>query len=161
MAKNKTPVTSAIRLLRQKNVPFIEHLYNYEEHGGTAVCARELQVDEHAVIKTLVMEDERGRPLIMLMHGDCEVSTKSLARALGTKQILPCTPANAQRITGYQVGGTSPFGTRNTLEIYMEETILQLPTIYINGGKRGFLIEMAPKDLQNILHPTLVKTATG
>jgi Cys-tRNA(Pro) deacylase len=161
MAKDKTPVTPAVRLLRQKNIPFVGRLYAYEEHGGTAVCARELGVDEHAVIKTLIMQDDRGEPLVVLMHGDRQVSTKALARSIGVKQIDPCDPATANRHTGYLVGGTSPFGTRKNLPVYMEETILSLPFVYINGGKRGFLLEMTSQDVQRVLQPTLVQAAMG
>lgn len=157
MAKDKTPVTPAIRLLRQAKVPFVPHLYAYEERGGTAVSARELGVDEHRVIKTLVMEDDGGRPLIVLMHGDREVSTKELARCLGAKSVQPCPPAVADRHSGYQVGGTSPFATRKAMPVYWEETISGLPTIFVNGGKRGFLVELAPADLERLLQPTPVK----
>ena len=159
MAKDKFPITPAVRLLRHKKIDFIGHLYDYEEHGGTAVCARELHVDEHSVIKTLIMQDDRGEPLVVLMHGDRQVSTKSLARSMGVKQITPCDPAAAHRHTGYLVGGTSPFGTRKHLPVYMEESILSLPVVYINGGKRGFLLEMTPQDVQQVLQPTLVQAA--
>jgi Cys-tRNA(Pro) deacylase len=157
MAKQKLPVTPAIRLLRQQRVPFTGHCYAYEDHGGTAVCARELQVDEHAVIKTLIMEDNHRRPLIVLMHGDREVSTKKLARLLSVKHVAPCDPRTADRHSGYQVGGTSPLGTRKTMPVYMEESILAQPIIYINGGRRGFLLAMAPADLVRVLRPTLVQ----
>jgi Cys-tRNA(Pro) deacylase len=157
MAKDKFPVTPAIRVLRQEKVAFSHHLYNYEERGGTAVSARELGVDEHSVIKTLVMEDENKQPLIILMHGDMEVSTRQLARTIGAKTISPCTPDVANRHSGYQVGGTSPFGTRRKMPVYMEETILDLPMIYINGGGRGFLVEMDPKDLMRVLEPITVQ----
>ncbi|MEZ4483782.1 MAG: Cys-tRNA(Pro) deacylase [Syntrophotaleaceae bacterium] len=160
MAKSKIPVTPAIRLLRQQKVPFIGHCYPYEEHGGTAVCARELQVDEHAVIKTLILEDEHQAPLVMLMHGDRQVSTKKLARALGVKQIAPCLPETAQKHSGYQVGGTSPLGTRKAMPVYIERSILQLPTIYLNGGKRGFLVEVSPDDICRLLSPVPVDAAT-
>jgi Cys-tRNA(Pro) deacylase len=159
MAKNKQPVTPAIRMLRKHKVPFTGHLYNYEEHGGTAVCARELQVDEHAVIKTLILETDQGDPLIVLMHGDREISTKELARLLGVKQIAPCAPQTANRHSGYQVGGTSPFGTRKDMPVYMEETIAELPIIYINGGKRGFLVAMTPRDVIKVLQPAMVQVA--
>lgn len=159
MAKQKHPVTPAIRMLRQHDVPFTGHLYPYEDHGGTAVCARELQVDEHAVIKTLILETDAGEPLIVLMHGDREVSTKELARVLGVKQVNPCAPQTANRHSGYQVGGTSPFGTRKRMPVYMEETIAALPLIYINAGKRGFLVAMAPQDLIRVLAPTPVQVA--
>ncbi len=161
MAKDKNPVTPAVRLLKQQSIPFIGRPYPYEEHGGTAVCARELQVSEHAVIKTLVMEDDNRQPLLVLMHGDRQVSTKALARTIGVKQISPCTPDTAHKHTGYLVGGTSPFGTRKPLPVYMEASILELPVIYVNGGKRGFLLEMAPADLQKVLDPVLVQVAGG
>ncbi|BCR04570.1 Cys-tRNA(Pro)/Cys-tRNA(Cys) deacylase [Desulfuromonas versatilis] len=157
MAKDKTPVTPAIRLLREQRVTFEPRPYSYEEKGGTAVSARELGVDEHAVIKTLIMEDENHSPLIVLMHGDREVSTKELARILGVKKVQPCTPETANRHSGYLVGGTSPFGTRKPMPVYMEETICELPRIYINGGKRGFLVELDPRDAQRILEAVLVK----
>lgn len=148
--------TPAIHLLRQHKVAFTEHEYRYEERGGTAVSSRELGVDEHRVIKTLVMEDERKQPLIVLMHGDKEVSTKNLARQAGRKTVSPCTPETAQKHTGYLVGGTSPFGTRKAMPIYMEKTIADLDRIYINGGRRGFLISLSPADLITVLAPTLV-----
>lgn len=157
MAKEKYPVTPAIRLLRQAKIPFTPHLYTYEERGGTAVSARELGVDEHSVVKTLVMEDEQHRPLIILMHGDREVSTKELARQVSVKQISPCAPATADKHSGYQVGGTSPLGTRKQMPIYIEESILELPQIYVNGGKRGFLVELSPKDLQQLLQAKPVR----
>ena len=151
MAKDKTPVTPAIRLLRQARIDFSDHLYAYEEKGGTAVSARELGVEEHTVIKTLVMEDETRQPLIILMHGDREVSTKNLAREIGCKQVAPCDPATAQKHTGYQVGGTSPFGTRKPLPVYAEATIFDLKCIYINGGKRGYLVGLEPAALEQVL----------
>ncbi len=157
MAKDKTPVTPAVRVLRQHKVPFEPRPYSYEEKGGTAVSARELGVDEHAVIKTLVMEDENLSPLIVLMHGDREVSTKELARILGVKKVQPCTPETANRHSGYQVGGTSPFGTRKAMPVYMEETIAELPRVYLNGGKRGFLVEIDPREVLRVLRPVLVK----
>jgi Cys-tRNA(Pro) deacylase len=150
----------AIAMLRKHGVAFTEHSYRYEERGGTAVSSRELGVSEHAVIKTLVMEDENQQPLIVLMHGDREVSTKNLARQIGRKTITPCAPEVAQRHTGYMVGGTSPFGTRKTMPIYMERSIANLPMIYINGGRRGFLVSMAPADLIRVLSPTLVDAGT-
>jgi len=157
MAKEKFPVTPAIRLLREKKAAFTEHLYAYEDKGGTAVSSRELGVDEHAVIKTLVMEDEAARPLIVLMHGDRQVSTKELARQIGGKTVSPCAPATADKHSGYQVGGTSPFATRKAMPVYLEETIAELPRIYINGGKRGFLIGLEPGELIRVLQPTLVR----
>lgn len=156
MAKDKAPVTAAVRQLRTEKVSFTEHLYHYEEKGGTAVSARELGLDEHSVVKTLVMEDERKNPLIILMHGDCQVSTKELARVMGVKLITPCSPESANRHTGYLVGGTSPFGTRKIIPVYMEESIVSLPKIYLNGGKRGFLVGMAPAEAARLLQPVLV-----
>ncbi len=138
-------------------MPFTEHVYRYEEHGGTKVSARELGVDEHAVVKTLVMEDDARSPLIVLMHGDLEVSTKQLARAIGCKHVEPCKPDVANRHSGYLVGGTSPFGTRKAMPVYVERTILDLPRIYINGGARGFLVGIAPADLVKVLKPTPVE----
>lgn len=154
--KAKYPVTPAIRFLRAAKVSYTEHLYRYEDRGGTEVAARELGIPEHATIKTLIMEDEKKKPLIILMHGDLEVSTKELARLLGVKTIQPCTPETANKHSGYLVGGTSPFGTRHRMPVYMEATILDLPRIYINGGKRGFLVEMDPQDLVKLLAPKLV-----
>jgi Cys-tRNA(Pro) deacylase len=148
--------TPAIHLLRQHGVAFTEHEYRYEDRGGTAVSSRELGVPEHTVIKTLVMEDERKRPLIVLMHGDKEVSTKNLARQIGSKTVSPCAPDVAQKHTGYLVGGTSPFGTRKAMPIYLERSIAALDRIYINGGRRGFLIALSPDDLIRVLAPVLV-----
>ena len=149
-------MTPAIRLLKQAKVDFTPHLYAYEERGGSAVSARELGVDEHHVIKTLVMEDEQRKPLIILMHGDLEVSTKELARSLGVKTITPCSPDIALKQTSYQIGGTSPFATRKEIPVYMEATIATLPRIYINGGKRGFLVGMSPQVVIDLLKPVLV-----
>lgn len=160
MSKEKAPVTPAVRQLRAANVPFTDHLYDYEEKGGTAVSARELQVDEYSVVKTLVMEDDDRNPMVVLMHGNRQVSTKELARVVGVKTISPCTPEAANRHTGYMVGGTSPFGTRKTLPVYMERSILALPRIYINGGKRGYLVGIDPADAVKLLKPTLVEVAT-
>jgi len=157
MSKEKFPVTPAIRFLRDRKIAFTEHLYPYEERGGTAVSARELGVDEHCVVKTLVMEDDAGRPLLILMHGDREVSTKELARTLGVRSISPCSPDNANRHTGYLVGGTSPFGTKKPLPVCMEKSILEQEKIYLNGGKRGFLVGIAPKDVEKLLGVTLVE----
>ena len=156
MSKEKHPVTNAVRALRDAGVAFTHHPYEYEERGGTAVSARELGVPEHAVIKTLVMEDDAKRPLVVLMHGDREVSTKNLARQLGVKAIAPCEPAVADRHSGYQVGGTSPFGTRRAMPVYMQRTIADLPYLYVNGGKRGYLVGMTPADLVRVLRPTPV-----
>ncbi len=157
MAKDNFPVTPAMRVLRAHGVPFTDHPYDYEDRGGTAVSARELGVDEHAVVKTLIMEDDSKRPLVVLMHGDLMVSTKELARAIKVKTISPCAPDTANRHSGYMVGGTSPFGTRKEMPVYMEETILALPRIYINGGRRGYLVGIDPKDAQRVLKPVLVK----
>jgi len=161
MAHDKTPVTPAVRILRQAGVAFTEHPYAYVEHGGTAHFAREAGLDEHAVIKTLVMEDDGKKPLVVLMHGDREVSTKELARALGVKSVRPCPPETAERHSGYMVGGTSPFGLRRPMPIYVEGSILELPRIYINGGKRGFIVGLAPQDLVRILNPVPVHVATA
>lgn len=150
------PETPATRFLRHHGIPFSTHLYAYEEQGGTRVSARELNVPEHAVVKTLVMENERAEPLIVLMHGDCKVSTKELARQAGVKKIDTCRPETAQRHTGYMVGGTSPFGTRKAMPLFMEKTILDLPLVYINGGRRGFLVGIHPHDILRIMQPGLV-----
>jgi Cys-tRNA(Pro) deacylase len=156
---SRSPSTPATRLLREKGVPFTEHPYRYEERGGTAVSARELGVDEHAVVKTLVMERDDGEPIVVLMHGDREVSTKALARQLGCKSVQICRPEVANRHSGYQVGGTSPFGTRKAMPVLVERTILDLPRIYINGGSRGFLVGIDPGDLERVLRPTPVDVA--
>jgi Cys-tRNA(Pro) deacylase len=156
MAKEKTPVTAAIRQLRAEKVAFSDHLYTYEEKGGTAASSRELGLDEHSVIKTLIMEDERSRALIVLMHGDMQVSTKELARLIGVKQVSPCSAEVAQKQSGYLVGGTSPFGTRHPMPVYLEASIAALPQIYINGGKRGYLVGMAPSELVRVLKPQIV-----
>lgn len=159
MAKEKIPATQAIRVLKQHKVKFVPRRYKYEDKGGTKVSARELGVDEFNVIKTLVMENEKGEPLIVLMHGSCEVSLKHLARQLKVKQVIPCAPEKADRLTGYQTGGISPFGTRQQLPVYVEESILSLESICINGGKRGLLVEIAPQALVKILNPTTVSVA--
>ena len=151
--------TPAIHFLRKHGVTFSEHPYRYEERGGTRVSARELGVDEHAVVKTLVMQDDDGQPLIVLMHGDREVSTKQLARHLARKTVQPCDPAVAQRHTGYMVGGTSPFGTRKPLPVYVERTILDLPHVYLNGGRRGLLVRIQPAEITRTLHATPVDVA--
>lgn len=156
---SKAPSTNATRLLRRHGVTYREHLYRYEERGGTRVSARELGVDEHAVIKTLVMEDDRKRPLVVLMHGDREVSTKGLARAIGAKTVEPCDPDTADRHSGYQVGGTSPLGTRKKMPVYVERSVMDLATVYLNGGSRGFLVSLDPKALVPLLEPTLVDVA--
>ena len=151
--------TPATQWLKQHRIAYTEHQYEYVEHGGTAVSSQSLGVPEHQVIKTLVMEDEAARPLIVLMHGDRSVSTKNLARQAGRKRIEPCKPDVAQRHTGYQVGGTSPFGTRKNLPIYVERTILQLPSILINGGRRGYLVELSPQVLTEELKAQAVDCA--
>jgi Cys-tRNA(Pro) deacylase len=156
---SKSPSTPATRLLRERGVAYTEHPYRYEEKGGTRVSSRELGVDEHAVVKTLVMEDEAGQPLVVLMHGDREVSTKALARQIGRRAVQICKPEVANRHSGYQVGGTSPFGTRKVMPIYVERSILDLEKIYVNGGSRGFLVGLAPRDLAAILSPTPVDVA--
>ena len=159
MKSENAPETPATKFLRQHGIAHSAHLYDYEEHGGTAVSSRELNVDEHSVVKTLVMEDEAAKPLIVLMHGDCKVSTKELARQIGCKKVEPCKPEVANRHTGFLVGGTSPFGTRKKMPIYVEKSILDLPLIYINGGRRGFLVGVHPHDLVRALAPTVVSVA--
>ncbi|MBU2262948.1 MAG: aminoacyl-tRNA deacylase [Proteobacteria bacterium] len=159
MPRERIPVTPAILAMKREGVVFTLCPYSYEEHGGTRVSARELGVDEHLVIKTLVMEDDRGNPLIVLMNGDRQVSTKALARTLGVKTVTPCDPRVAERHTGYRVGGTSPFGTRKSLRIFMEEAIAALPRILINAGSRGLLAEIAPAELIRVLKPVTVKVA--
>jgi len=156
MSKERFPTTNAVRVLRDHNVAFTHHPYDYEERGGTAVSARELGVGEHAVIKTLVLEDDAKRPFVMLMHGDREVSMKTLARLLGVKSVAPCVPAVADRHSGYQVGGTSPFGTRRAMPVYLQASIADLPILYINGGRRGYLVGMKPADLERVLRPIRV-----
>jgi len=159
MAKEKFPVTRAVRMLRALKADFSLHAYKYEERGGTASAADALNVDERCVVKTLVMEDGNGDPILVLMHGDKEVSTKALARILGVKTIKPCEPHVAYKHTGYLVGGISPFGTRHPINVCVEESILGLKQIYINAGKRGLLAEMSPMDLERILKPTVVHVA--
>lgn len=151
MSKAESSVTPAIRFLREKRVAFSEHHYRYREHGGTSAGAAELGYPEHALVKTLVMQTDTGAVLLVLMHGDCEVSTKKLARLLGVKSITPCSGKVAARHTGYLFGGTSPFGTRDSLPVYVERTILDLPSILINGGRRGFLVEIDPRILREVL----------
>lgn len=159
MGAARHPSTPAVLALRAAGVQFTPHLYEYEEHGGTAVSSRELGVDEHCVVKTLVMADDQERPLIVLMHGDRKVSTKALARALGAKRVEPCRPDVAQKHSGYQVGGTSPFGTRKRLPVYVERSILALPRVYINGGSRGFLVAIEPVVITQLLAATPVDVA--
>ncbi|MBX3618670.1 MAG: Cys-tRNA(Pro) deacylase [Rhizobacter sp.] len=157
--KDHVSETPATQLLKQRKVAYSEHVYDYVDHGGTTESARQLGVDEHHVVKTLVMEDEDARPLIVLMHGDRQVSTKNLARQIGTKKVSPCKPEVAQRHSGYMVGGTSPFGTRKAMPIYVESTVLELPLIYINGGRRGYLVGISPRVLTDVLGAQPVQCA--
>jgi Cys-tRNA(Pro) deacylase len=159
MTKEKISTTPAILALKAQRADFTLHTYQYEERGGTKTAAGKLMVDEHRVIKTLVMEDEAGKPLIILMHGDKEVSTKSLARIIGVKSISPCNPVIAEKHTGYKVGGTSPFGTKKVILVYMEATIADLPEIFINAGSRGLLARMPSDELLRILKPIAVSVA--
>jgi Cys-tRNA(Pro) deacylase len=153
---SETPATA---WLKARGVAFTEHPYDYVEHGGTAESARQLALDEHAVVKTLVMQDERGDPLLVLMHGDRQVSTKNLARAIGARSVEPCRPEVAQRASGYLIGGTSPFGTRKEMPVYVEETVLGLPRVCINGGRRGFLVGIEPRVLVDVLGARPVRCA--
>ncbi|HEX6638828.1 MAG TPA: Cys-tRNA(Pro) deacylase [Steroidobacteraceae bacterium] len=155
------PVTMAVRVLRRHEVEFTPHLYTWEPRGGTRASAEHLGVDEHAVIKTLIFEDDARKPLCILMHGDREVSAKNLARQIGHRSVSPCAPEVADRHSGYQVGGTSPFGLKRAMPVYLEKTIAALPHIYINGGARGFLVGIAPADLVRVLKPVLVDVATS
>ena len=159
MKKPSHSETPATQFLKKNGVAFTEHFYEYVEKGGTTVSADALGVPEHAVVKTLMMEDEARAPLVVLMHGDRKVSTKNLARQVGRKRIEPCKPEVAQRHSGYQVGGTSPFGTRKAMPVCMERSILELERIWINGGRRGFLVSMAPSEIVRTLNPTLVEVA--
>ncbi len=156
MPQNDIPVTMAVRFLREHRVEFHARFYVYEEHGGTARASAELGVDEHAVLKTLVFQTDARDPLLVLMHGDREVSSRQLARILGVRAVSPCDAQVAQRLTGYMVGGISPFGTRSRLPVYAEETIFDLPRVLINGGKRGFLVEIAPAEIERTIAPTRV-----
>jgi Cys-tRNA(Pro) deacylase len=153
-------VTTALRELRKHGVRFVAHEYRHEEHGGTRTAAAQLGVDEHAIVKTLVMEDEARKPVIVLMHGDREVSTKQLARLIGRKSIQPCEPQVARRHTGYMVGGTSPFGTEKPLPVFVERSVLALDTIYVNGGRRGLLVQIAPAELTRVLGAVPVDVGT-
>jgi len=157
--KDHASETPATQLLRKHGIAFTEHLYDYVEHGGTTESARQLGVDEHQVVKTLVMEDETAAPLIVLMHGDRQVSTKNLARQIGAKKVTPCKPEVAQRHSGFLVGGTSPFGTRKAMPVYVEASILELPGLYINGGRRGYLVGIAPAVLTGLLGAKPVQCA--
>ena len=159
--KEHVSETPATAFLRQHGVAFSEHIYSYIGHGGTAESSRQLGVDEHSVVKTLVVQDQDGKPLIILMHGDREVSLKNLARQITAKRVAPCTPDVAQRHTGYQVGGTSPFGMRKAMSIFVERSILSLPLIYINGGRRGYLVGIAPQVLVDCLRAEPVDCAAG
>jgi Cys-tRNA(Pro) deacylase len=159
--KEHAPETPATAFLRQHGASFSEHLYDYVEHGGTAESSKQLGVPEHGVVKTLVMQDQDAKPLIILMHGDRQVSLKNLARQIGAKRVEPCRPEVAQRHTGYQVGGTSPFGMRKPMPIYVERSILSLPLIYINGGGRGFLVSLAPQVLTEVLQAQPVDCAVS
>jgi Cys-tRNA(Pro) deacylase len=159
MNRPREPVTQAVRELRAAGVPFEGHPYRYVTGGGTAQFARELDIDEYLVIKTLIMEDDAGGPLVVLMHGDRQVSLRELARQIGARQVQPCIPAVADRHSGYQVGGTSPFGTRRRMPIYCEASIAGLPRVYVNGGKRGYIISLATSDLLRVLEPVLVHVA--
>lgn len=159
MARDTHPTTAATRVLKQAKVDFVPRLYDYVDRGGTATSSQALGIPEHQVVKTLVMQDDGKKPLIVLMHGDKSVSTKTLARVLGVKSVDPCDPKTAERHSGYQVGGTSPFGLRNAMPIYVEETILALARIAINGGKRGFLVEIPPRVLVDVLGAKPVSVA--
>ena len=159
MPKDKIPVTPAIRALRQAGVAFTAREYRYEDHGGTQVAARELGVYEHVVVKTLIFQDEAGQPFVVLMHGDMEVSTRNLARITGRRAVSPCDQAAAERYTGYQVGGISPFGVRRAMPVFAEAGILELERLCINGGRRGLLVEMSGADLRRVLDPTPVRAA--
>lgn len=159
MAEDKAPLTRAVAALREEGVEFIFHFYGYRKDAVTEAAAKDIGVDEHIVVKTLVMETGDGEPLIVLMHGDRQVSTKALARQIGVKTVKPSSPESAERLTGYQVGGISPFGTKRKLPVYVEETILGLPRLVINGGRRGFLLELAPQVLIDMLKPTPVNVA--
>ncbi|HEX6364489.1 MAG TPA: aminoacyl-tRNA deacylase [Albitalea sp.] len=161
MARKQTRVseTPATQFLRRQGVAFTEHVYDYVEHGGTAESSRQLGVPEHEVVKTLVMQDERGEPLVVLMHGDRQVSTKNLARQIGVKSVEPCKPEVAQRHSGYLVGGTSPFGTRRAMRVFVEESVLALPKILVNGGRRGYLVGIAPAVLTEQLDARPVSCA--
>lgn len=159
MIKAVYPVTPAMRFLREKNISFKPHLYRYQDHGGTERGAAEFNLPEHVLIKTIVMQSDRKRVFLVLMHGDCEISTKQLARTLNVKSVEPCDERTAARYTGYQFGGTSPFGTRMQLAVYVEKTVFDLPSILINGGKRGFLVEIDPRVLRDVLPVTEVEVA--
>lgn len=160
MASKPPPMTQALRVLRAAGVAFETHEYAYVEKGGTAASSAALGVPEHQVIKTLVLEDDVKEPLVVLMHGDKQVSTRNLARQIGARSVQPCKPETADKHSGYQVGGTSPFGTRRAMKVYMERTILDLDRIWINGGRRGLLVSLDPKEAARVLQPVLVDVAT-
>ena len=158
--RSKIPTTRAVLALRAAGVSFEPHTYAYQPRGGTAASSEALDVDEHAVIKTLIMQDDTGEPLVVLMHGDKSVSTKKLAREIGAKSVQPCAPAVAERHSGYRVGGTSPFGLRKAIPIHAQVTIWDLPRLYINGGSRGFLVSLSPDDLEAALQPNIIDACT-
>ena len=159
MVARHVSVTPATQALRRAGVTYVEHLYDYVDHGGTGEAARQLGVDEHRIVKTLLMRDDSGAELIILMHGDRSVSTRNLARAIAAKSVTPCPPEQAQRVTGYRVGGISPFGTRKRLPVYVERSALSLPSLLVNGGRRGYLLEIAPAVLSSLLSATPVECA--
>lgn len=159
MGKEHIPTTQAIRVLREHGVAFETHLYDYVEKGGTSASSSALGVSEHAVIKTLIMEDDTRQPLVVLMHGDKQVSTRALARAIGARSIQPCKPEVADKHSGYQVGGTSPFGTKRAMPVYLERSVLELERVWINGGRRGLLVSLDPREVVRVLSPTLVDVA--
>lgn len=156
---SKPSETPATTMLKQHGVQYTEHVYEYVEHGGTGVSSASLGVDEHHVVKTLIFENDKRLPLCVLMHGDCKVSTKELARQIGAKRVAPCTPEDAHRHSGYQVGGCSPFGLRKAMPVYMEKSILAIGKIFINGGKRGFLVGLPPQEVVRVVRPSLVNVA--
>jgi Cys-tRNA(Pro) deacylase len=149
--------TAATAFLKKHRVAYTEHVFEYVEHGGARAGAEALELDERAVVKTLIMEDDAKRPLVVLMHGDRTVSTKNLARQIGVKRVEPCSPEVAQRHSGYQIGGTSPFATRKAMPVFLEKTVLDLPKIYVNGGRRGYLVGIDPRELVRVLAPKLVE----
>ena len=158
-SRTDVPVTTAVRFLRDKKIEFEPYLYNYVDQGGTGHAAKELHVPEHCVVKTIILQTDSGEPLVVLMHGDCDISTKELARVMEVKHVTQCNERDANRYTGYVVGGISPFGTKRTLRICIQRTILSLPEIYINGGKRGFLVKINPQDIQRAFPYTEVEVA--
>lgn len=160
MSEATHPDTPAVKILSKAGVVYTDHYYTYEEGVGTANCARDLAVDEHSVVKTIVLYAD-GNPLLMLMHGDMRASAKELASIAGAKAVTPCPPEKAEELTGYETGGVAPLGTRTEMPVYLEETILNLRKIYINGGKRGYLVGIDPYDLVNILHPTIVRVGSA